>query len=110
MSKPPPYDSQTAIQKIRAILTGDGHFSIRPHCFIQMEKRTVDREDIRQVLEINGTINGEPEWSEEHRKYKYKVDGYDTEGDKLAVVVNIIETNWRVVAITAIGDWKEKKK
>ncbi|HEX8396053.1 MAG TPA: DUF4258 domain-containing protein [Pyrinomonadaceae bacterium] len=110
MSKPSPYDSQTAIQKIRAILSGDGYLQIRPHCFDQMGRRTVDNEDIRRVLELNGNINSEPEWDEKHQKYKYKVDGYDTEGDKLAVVVNIVETNWRVVAITAIGDWKEKKK
>lgn len=58
----------------------------------------------RKVLEENGTINSQPEWDARHQKWKYKVDGYDIEGDKLSVVVNIVEENWLVVTITVFGD------
>ncbi|MGI8668782.1 MAG: DUF4258 domain-containing protein [Aridibacter sp.] len=107
---PEPYNPQTAISKIREILHNDGYPKIRKHCYQRWAERTVDDLDIRLVLEENGTINGKPEWDKEHQKFKYKVDGYDTEGDKLAVVVNIDEENWRVVAITVVGDWKERKR
>ena len=106
---PEPYDPQTAITVIRDILLNDGYLKVREHCYIQMAKRTVDDLDIRRVLEVNGEIRSEPEWDDKHQKHKYRVDGYDIEGDKLSIIVNIIEQNWRVIAITAIGDWKENK-
>ena len=98
-----PYDSQTAIAKIREILLNDGYLKVRDHCYLRMGERTIDDLDIRLVLEENGIINSKPEWDKKHQKYKYKVDGYDTEGEKLRIVVNIIEENWRVIAITAIA-------
>lgn len=98
-----PYDSQTAIAKIREILLNDGYLKVRDHCYLRMGERTIDHLDIRLVLEENGIINSKPEWDKKHQKYKYKVDGYDTEGEKLRIVVNIIEENWRVIAITAIA-------
>jgi len=107
---PEPFQPQIAISKIRTILSNDGYLLIRNHCYIRMGERTADDIDIREVLEDNGIINTKPEWDKKHQKYKYRVDGYDTDGDKLSVVVNIIEETWRVVAITAIGDWKEKKR
>jgi len=108
---PDPYDPQTAINKIREILLNDGFLKVRDHCYIRMGERTIDDLDIRKVLEENGVIYGKPDWDNKHQKFKYKVDGYDTEGEKIRVVVNIIEENWRVIAITAIAkDWKEIKK
>ena len=108
---PEPYDPQTAVAKIREILLNDGYLKVRNHCYIQMDNRTIDDVDIRFVLEENGIIYRKPEWDKKHQKYKYSVDGYDTEGEKIRIVVNIIEENWRVVAITAIAkDWKEIKK
>lgn len=108
---PEPYDPQTAVAKIREILLNDGYLKVRDHCYIQMDNRTIDDLDIRLVLEENGAIYSKPEWSKQHQTFKYSVDGYDTEGEKIRVVVNIIERNWRVIAITAIAkDWKEIKK
>ncbi len=106
-----PYDSQIALATIREILSNDGYLKVRDHCYIQMDNRTIDDVDIRFVLEENGVIYRKPEWDKKHQKYKYSIDGYDTEGEKIRVVVNIIETNWRVIAITVIDkDWKEIKK
>jgi hypothetical protein len=106
-----PYDSQTAIARIREILANDGYLKIREHCYIRMDERTIDDIDIRLVLEENGNINSKPEWDKKHQKYKYAVDGYDTEDKKIRVVVNIIEEFWRVIAITVIAkDWKEEEK
>lgn len=108
---PDPYEPHIALTKIREILSNDGYLKVRDHCYIQMDKRTIDDVDIRIVLEDNGVIYSKPEWDKKHQKYKYSVDGYDTEGEKIRVVVNIVEVNWRVIAITAIAkDWKEIKK
>lgn len=109
---PEPYDPQTAIARIREILLNDGYLKVRRHCYIRMGERTIDDIDIRFVLEENGVIfQSNPEWDEDHQKYKYQVDGYDTEGEKIRVIVNIVEENWRVVAISVTDkDWKEIKK
>lgn len=105
---PEPFDSQTAVAKIREILLNDGYLKVRHHCYIRMGERTIDDLDIRLVLEENGKIYSKPDFDKKHQKFKYKVDGYDTEGEKIRIVVNIIEENWCVVAITAIEkDWKE---
>ncbi len=98
-----PYEPHIAIAKIRSILQ-DGRLVILPHCRLRMSKRGVYDEDILKVLNENGVINSEPELDEEHQKYKYRVDGYDIEGDKLSVLVNIVEENWVVVTITVFGE------
>ncbi len=105
-----PYEPEIALATIRSILLNDGYLLIRDHCYKRMAKRDVDDVDIRLVLEENGIIRSNPVWEKDHHKWKYAVDGYDTEKEKLRVVVNIIETNWRVVAISVVGDWKEKIK
>lgn len=108
---PEPYDPQTAVAKIREILLGDGYLKIRDHCYIRMGERTIDDLDIQLVLLENGEIYSKPEWDKKHQKYKYSIDGYDTENEKIRVIVNIVEESWRVVAISAIAkDWKGVKK
>jgi Domain of unknown function (DUF4258) len=101
---PEPYEPHIAIEKIHSILQNDGYLIIRPHCYVQMNDRKVDDPDIWLVLEENGKIHSKPEWDDKHQKYKYKVEGIDTAGDVLKIIVNIIEENWRVIAITAFGD------
>lgn len=100
---PEPYEPHIAIVKIRSILQ-DGRLVILPHCRQRMSKRNVYDDDILKVLEENGVINSEPELDEKYQKYKYQVDGYDIEGDKLSVVVNIVENDWIIVSITVFGD------
>ena len=107
---PEPYEPQEALEKIHFILQNDGALLIRQHCYDRMDERTVDDLDIEKVLLENGIIQSNPEFDEKHQKWKYSVDGYDTEGEKLRVIVNIVEVSWRVVAITVIGYWKEKKR
>lgn len=107
---PEPYEPQEALEKIHAILQNDGALLIRDHCYDRMDERTVDDLDIKKVLLENGIIQSEPEFDKKHQRWKYLVDGYDTEEEKLRVVVNIVESNWRVVAITVVGYWREKIK
>ena len=107
---PEPYEPKEALEKIHFILQNDGDLLIRPHCYDRMDERTVDDLDIEKVLLENGIIQYKPEFDEKHQRWKYSVDGYDTEHEKLRVIVNIVERDWRVVAITVIGYWKEKKK
>lgn len=96
---PEPYSPNDAIIRIRSILQ-TGRLIIRSHCCDQMSLRNVDDLDIRKVLEENGSINSQPELDTKHLKWKYKVEGHDIEGDKLSVIVNIVENRWIVVTIT----------
>lgn len=97
---PEPYDPNTAIKKIRFILS-NGRLIITRHCRNDsMPLRNVDDLDIIKVLEKNGVINRKPEFDRQHQRWKYRVDGRDLEGDPLAVVVNIIEDDCVVVTIT----------
>ncbi len=102
MSKPPPYDPQTAITKIREILKKtNGYFIPTGHCRRDsMPKRNVDNIDIKKVLEFNGTVADKIEWDDDFQNWKYKVVGKDIEGIKLSVVTVIDETNLRLGIIT----------
>lgn len=100
---PEPYEPHSAISKIRSILQ-TGRLIIRPHCRERMLERNVDDLDIRKVLEENGTIVSPPIWDDKHQKWKYKVDGFDIEGDDLSVIVNIVEEYWSVVSVTVFED------
>ena len=97
-----PYEPHIAIAKIRSILQDRG-LVILPHCRQRMNERNVYDDDILKVLEENGVIKSQPELDEKHQIYKYRVDGYDIEGDKLSVIVNIVEAQWIVVSITVFG-------
>jgi len=107
---PEPYEPQDALSILRQILSNDGDLVVRSHCYERMAERSADDVDVRKVLEENGIIQSGPDFDQKYKKWKYSVDGYDTENEKLRVVVNISEVNWRVVAISVVGDWKEKKK
>jgi hypothetical protein len=96
---PEPYEPHIAIAKIRSILP-TGRLVITHHCREQMRERNVDDLDVRKVLEETGAINSQPEWDDEHQKWKYKVDGHDIEGEELSLIVNIVEEKWLVVTIT----------
>ncbi len=106
---PEPFQSQEAITILRQILSV-GDLKIRNHCYIQLDTREADDVDIREVLENNGVIHADPQLDEKLQKWKYLVDGYDTDGEKLQIVVNIDEENCRVVAISAIRRWSLKKE
>lgn len=99
--RPPFLEPDIAINTIRSILQQGGRLVVRRHSRNErMPERSVDDLDIRNVLEKNGTISREPKWDDGHQKWKYKVDGYDIDGDELSIWVNIIEENWAVRVIT----------
>lgn len=107
---PEPYSNAQAVEILRRILKNDGDLEIRAHCYARMAERSVDDLDIELVLEENGAIHCDPEFDEKHHRWKYSVDGYDSENQRLRVVVNISEQNWRVTAISVVPDWKERKQ
>lgn len=107
---PEPYEPHDALTILRNILANDGDLYFRGHSDERAAKRNWDDVDVMKVLEENGTIQYDAVFDEKHKKWKYSVDGYDTENEKLRVVVNISEANWRIDAISLVPDWKEKKK
>lgn len=68
-----------------------------------MEERSVDDVDIQKVLEENGVIRKAAEFDAKKQKYKYTVEGFDSENEPINVIVNISEKYLRVVAITVIA-------
>jgi hypothetical protein len=96
---PEPYEPHIALAKIRSILQ-NGRFLIVSHCYERMRKRGVYEEDILHVLNENGIITSKPELDEKHQKYKYRVEGFDIEGDELTIIVNIFDEKTLVVTIT----------
>jgi len=104
------YDSHTALAKIREILSSDGgYLLVRDHCYDRQEEKNVDDILIRRILQNTGEIGRKPEWDKKHQKFKYTVEGFDEEGDKLYIVVNIVEEYWRVVAVTVFWTLKGEK-
>jgi hypothetical protein len=61
--------------------------------------RNVDDDDIQHMLLSAWVLERQPEWSEEHRNWKYRLRGSDIEGDELTliVVVNTEEQKLRVI-------------
>lgn len=105
-----PYEPSDALTILRNILANDGDLYFRHHSDKRAVERNWDDADVVKVLEENGVIQNEAVFDEKHQKWKYLVDGYDTENEKLRVVVNISEPDWKVVTISLVPDWKEKQK
>ncbi len=77
-----------------------GTFRESKHSAQDRSYRNVSQDDIVAMLDGAWTLDGKPEWSEEHRNWKYKVAGKDIEGDELALVIAVnVELN-RIEIIT----------
>lgn len=107
---PEPYEPHDALTILRNILANDGDLYFRHHSDERAVERHWDDADVVKVLEDSGIIQDDAVFDEKCKKWKYCVDGYDTENEKLRVVVNISEKDWRVVTISLVPNWKEKKK
>ncbi len=77
-----------------------GTFRESKHSAQDRSYRNVSQEDIIAMLEGPWKQSGKPEWSDEHRNWKYRVEGKDIEGDELELVIAVnIEMN-RIEIIT----------
>lgn len=95
--RPPAFSSQKAKEKI-LLLLDEGKYELSLHCrYESMPKRSINELDIFSALET-GEIRREPEWSDEHQNWKYRVEGFDADGDDLTAVTVILD---EILIVTA---------
>lgn len=68
------------------------------HAREQMESRSISDRDTDNAM-MGGTITREPEWDEHHKEWRYRVDGFDIDGEKLGVAI-AFEQSPRLVIVT----------
>jgi hypothetical protein len=69
------------------------------HAGQERDYRNVSDDDIQHMLLGPWVLERQPEWSEDHRNWKYRLRGTDIEGDELTLIValNVEEQTLAVV-------------
>lgn len=99
MESPPKLSPDEAKEKILLILE-DGFVEPTFHCLTDsMPKRNVDMSDIKNALQ-SGKVRRKPEWNDDYNNWKYRVEGYDVDGDDLIVITVIIDEDLTLKIIT----------
>jgi|SRR5262245_40036549 len=99
MQKPLNLSADVAKQRILLILD-EGTWEVSGHCAAErMPERGVTDLDLVNALRT-GIIRREPEWEEEYGNWKYRVEGEDTEGNGLVVIVVINEAEMELFIVT----------
>ena len=95
------YAPDEAKRKIVQILR-EGNTVFSDHLLrdIARNRRGVTHQDVLYVLQ-NGEIILAPEWEEDNRNWKYKVEGIDLEGEELRAITIIIEEQFCLFIVTA---------
>jgi hypothetical protein len=98
-TQPPKLSPAEATRRIRLILE-EGTIEYSFHCLnVRMPQRGVDTLDVEHVL-AHGQVIREPEWSDEHNDWKYRVEGADVEGDELVAITVIIDVTFTDLVVT----------
>ncbi len=62
--------------------------------------RNISIDDIQHMLRSEWKLAGKPEWSVEHRNWKYKLEGEDLDDDELTVVIAVRDEQVEIFVIT----------
>ncbi len=95
----PALDENTLRDVIQRILYY-GEIKETFHSASERAERNVSQDDIAAMLESQWKLEGAPEWDGTHKNWKYRLEGYDLEGDALVLVVTVNEELKRVTVIT----------
>ena len=96
-----PYALDEAKRKIVQILReGSTVFSEHLLKDIARNRRGVTHQDVLHVLQT-GEIITAPVWDDEHRNWKYKVEGIDLEEEELRAITIIIDEQFCLFVVTA---------
>ena len=100
-NRPSAFTPEEAQRKIRLILR-EGSTVLSSHLIkdIQTGRHGVSHQDVLHVLQT-GEIISSPEWDDNHRNWKYKVEGTDLEDEELRAITIIIEERFSIFIITA---------
>ena len=101
-NRPTKFSPDEAIRKIRLTLRdGDTIFSRHLLDDIRTGRHGVSHQDVLHVLR-SGEIISPPVWDEEHRNWKYEVEGTDLEDEEeLRAITVIIEERFTIFIVTA---------
>ncbi len=96
------YSPQQALDLIRKILDEGGYIvPSRIHAGrLRMAERNVDMQDLEILLTETGVIKRDAEWDENHKNFKYRVEGTDGLGEELIAIVAIEENDERIKIVT----------
>ena len=98
---PPPFTPDEALRKIRQILRGgDTVFSRHLLDDIGSGRHGVSHQDVLFVLQ-SGEIIAPPEWDDDYRNWKYKIEGTDLEAEELRAITIIIKERFSIFIVTA---------
>ena len=99
-----PLAPEKATEVINEITTyADCIVDLTSHCQEKMLERGFDFQDILLILS-NGTVNSLSEYDNNHKHYKYKVEGSTLDGDDAVIVTIILDSRTlRVVTIYQKG-------
>ena len=90
-------DPADVLAKIREIVR-NGTIKLTSHCRARMLERSIDFQDLLLILS-NGEIKEPPEFSPEHRHWKWKIAGPTLDGDE-ATAITVVLTGRAVLVIT----------
>lgn len=62
--------------------------------------RTISMDDIQHMLRSEWKLRGKPEWDDEFRNWKYKLDGKDLDDDELTLVIAVRDELVEILVIT----------
>ena len=87
-------------KRLILLIIEEGRIRFSGHCLREsMPKRNATIIDVEHVLRT-GEIVRDPEWDEKYQRWKYRVEGVDTEGDDLIAITIIIESDLRLFIVT----------
>lgn len=87
-------------KRLILLILEQGTIEFSAHCLHEsMPKRNATTVDVVNALKT-GEIVRDPEWDEKYQRWKYRVEGVDTEGDDLIAITIIIESDLRLFIIT----------
>jgi len=86
--------------KLDPVLVEEGKIALSAHCrHYSMPKRNIDMQDVENVL-LTGKILREPEWDDQNKNWKYRVEGVDLDGDALTAIVVIFQEEQTIKVLT----------
>jgi hypothetical protein len=78
----------------------DGRVWQTRHAGQERDSRNVSDDDIQSMLLGPWVLERKPEWSEDHRNWKYRLRGTDIEGEELTLIVAIREEEQTLAVVT----------
>lgn len=94
-----PMTPAEATVKINLILEQGGFIRFTSHCRDRMDERGATILDVRHTLRY-GVVSQDAEWDTNSQNWKYRVAGFDTDGDTMSVITVVFHATLSLLAVT----------